>query len=86
MEEEISLPYRPTLKSAFLQMQAVKEKPLCCPWQTKNPKSELLGTANKMVQNVYINIWLIAIITALWICFVETRFNHTESLMRNIQL
>lgn len=47
--------------------------------ETYNPKSQLLGAAAKMVQNVNINICLIAIITALWMCFVETRFIHTES-------
>lgn len=44
-----------------------------------DPKSELLGAANKIVQTVHINFWLIAIITALKLCFVEMRFDYTES-------
>lgn len=46
--------------------------------ETYNPKSQLVGAADKIVQTVHINFWLIAIITALKICFVEMRFDYTE--------
>lgn len=81
MEEEISLPYCPTLKSAFFTNASCKKREITVLSLTEiyNPQSELMGAADKTVQNVNINIWLIATITALWICSAETRFNHTES-------